>query len=79
MVIYKTMETLILTNSSDFNFTYSFRNLIPSGTTIDWVVRYRRSSPASYMWAPAKLYNPSSPSHGRVHSGPEVSQAVVEL
>ncbi len=53
-----------MVNSSGYIYTYNFRNLVSSGTAIDWVVRYRRSSPASYMWAPAKFYNPSSDPNG---------------
>jgi hypothetical protein len=56
-----------MTNSgsaSDFNYSYNFKNLVSSGTQIDWVVRYRRSSPSAYMWAPAKYYNPSDNPNG---------------
>ena len=56
-----------MTNSSGYHYTYNFRNLVSSGTTIDWVVRYRRSSPAAYMWAPAKFYNPSSDPNGSTY------------
>ena len=53
-----------MVNSSGYTYTYNFRNLVSSGTEIDWVVRYRRSSPAKYMWAPAKFYNPASDPNG---------------
>lgn len=49
-----------MTNSSGYTYTYDFKNEVPAGTTIEWLVRYRRSSPSTYMFCPAKFYNPSS-------------------
>lgn len=53
-----------MTNSTGYVYSYDFRNLVSSGTEIEWVVRYRRSSPSAYMWAPAKFYNPASDPNG---------------
>ena len=57
-----------MTNSSGYNYTYNFRSLVTSGSQIDWVVRYNRSSPTGYMWAPAKFYNPSSNPNGSTNA-----------
>ena len=53
-----------MTNSTGYVYSYDFRNLVSSGTEIEWVVRYRRSSPSAYVWAPAKFYNPASDPNG---------------
>lgn len=49
-----------MTNTSGYTYSYDFSDEVPSGTTIEWLVRYRRSSPSTYMFCPAKFYNPSS-------------------
>lgn len=49
-----------MTNTSGYTYSYDFSDEVPSGTTIEWLVRYRRSSPSTYMFCPAKFYKPSS-------------------
>ena len=49
-----------MTNSSDYTYTYDFSGIVPSGTTIQWLVRYRRALSSTYMFCPAKFYKPSS-------------------
>lgn len=49
-----------MTNASGYTYSYDFSDVVDSGTTIEWLVRYRRSSPSTYMFCPAKFYNPSS-------------------
>ena len=69
-IYYRVKESTIwigpynMTNSTGYVYSYDFRNLVSSGTEIEWVVRYRRSSPSAYMWAPAKFYNPASDPNG---------------
>lgn len=68
-----------MTNSgsaTDFTYKYDFSNLVSSGTEIQWVVRYRRSTPTSYMWAPAKYYNPSSDPNGSTNKWGYVTSTV---
>lgn len=47
-------------NTTEYTYSYDFSGKVPSGTTIEWLVRYRRASPSTYMFCPAKFYNPSS-------------------
>lgn len=47
--------------SGSYVYTYNFSGLYPSGTTINWLVRIKRSLPSAYYpycWAPAKYDQP---------------------
>lgn len=66
-----------MTNSNGYTYSYDFSDTVTSGTTIEWLVRYRRSSPSTYMFCPAKFYNPSSNPNTAGYSWAYVTNTVV--
>ena len=52
-------------NSNTFKYSFDFAtipNQVPSGSTVQYVIRYKRTNynTTQYMWAPAKYYDPNS-------------------
>ena len=47
-----------MTNSNAYQYTYDFSGKVPEGTTVQWLVQYKRASSNIAMYCPAKFYKP---------------------
>ena len=49
----------VLTNNGDF-YSFDFSKVVPSGTTVQWMVRLTRTGVTQAAFCPAKFYQPSN-------------------